>query len=453
MDIILVGCGSVGEAICSQLIPEGHNITVIDSDPEALNDIMNEYDVTGIQGSGASISVLRRAGAERARLIIAVTGSDEINILCCSAAKKLGTHHSIARVRNPEYSELMQFMRTDMNLSLTINPELAAAKEIYRMLRFPSATKLETFCRGRVELAEFTITSESPFIGKTLIQLRSQLKMNFLVCCVLHGDDVIIPSGDYVIQEGDVLGVTVPEQQTRVFFKASGIYRHKLKDMIIFGGSRVTYYLQELLEESKFNSSIIEKSKEICRDLSVKFDNCTVVCDNGARQEVLLQEGIETTDAFLALSDTDEENAIASMYANSIGVPKVVTLINNMTYVDFFKSVGLKSLVSPKTSTAVYILRYVRSKMNASDQAEIESLHQIMGGKAEAAEFIIKEDIDGLTGIPLKQLRPKRGFLIICIAHKDQIIIPSGDDVISKGDTVVIVSSGKKITTVKDIIR
>lgn len=453
MDIILVGCGSVGEAICSQLIPEGHNITVIDSDPEALNDIMNEYDVTGIQGSGASISVLRRAGAERARLIIAVTGSDEINILCCSAAKKLGTHHSIARVRNPEYSELMQFMKSDMNLSLTINPELAAAKEIYRMLRFPSATKLETFCRGRVELAEFTITEESPFIGKTLYELRSDLKMNFLVCCALRGDDVIIPSGDYVIKEGDVLGVTVPEQQTRVFFKAAGIYRHKLKDIIIFGGSRVTYYLQELLEGSKFSSAIIEKSKEICRDLSVRFDNCTVICDNGVRQDVLLREGIETTDAFLALSDTDEENAIASMYANSVGVPKIVTLINNIPYVDFFKSAGLKSLVSPKTSTAVYILRYVRSKMNASDQAEIESLHRIMGGKAEAAEFIIKEDIEGLTGIPLKELRPKRGVLIICIAHKDQIIIPSGSDMISKGDTVVVISSGQKITSIKDIMR
>ncbi|MBQ1848508.1 MAG: Trk system potassium transporter TrkA [Clostridia bacterium] len=453
MDIILVGCGSVGSAICAQLIPEGHNITAIDTDAEALNDLMNAYDVTGIQGNGALISVLRRAGADRARLIIAVTSSDEINILCCSAAKKLGTHHSIARVRNPEYTELMQFMKADMNLSLTINPELAAAKEIYRMLRFPSATKLETFCRGRVELAEFTITAESPFVGKTLVELRSQLRLNFLVCCILRGDDVIIPSGDYRIEEGDVLGVTVPEQQTRVFFKETGIYRHKLKDILIFGGSRVTYYLQELLEESKFSPSIIEKNKEVCRDLSVKFDNCTVVCDNGAKQEVLLKEGVESTDAFLALSDTDEENAIASMYANSIGVPKVITLINNMTYVDFFKSVGLQSLVSPKTSTALYILRYVRSKMNADDQAEIESLHRIMGEKAEAVEFIIKEDIAGLTGIPLKELKPKRGVLIICIAHKEQIIIPSGNDVISKGDTVVVVSSGKKITSIKDIMR
>lgn len=452
MDIIIVGCGTVGSAICSQLSHEGHNITVVDSDAVALAELCNTYDVYGVDGSGASISVLRKAGADRAYLLIAVTSSDEINILCCSAARKLGTHHTIARVRNPEYSELMQLMKSEMNLSLTINPEFYAASEIYRMLRFPSAAKLETFCRGRVELAEFAIGPDSSFIGRTLHELRSSLNMNFLVCCVLRGSDVIIPSGDYHIEEGDVLGVTVPEDSTRAFFKAAGIYRHRLKDIMIFGGSRVTYYLQGLLKRTKFSSTVIEKNKEICRDLSGSFD-CTVVCDNGAKQEVLLEEGIERTDAFLALSDTDEENAIVSMYAKSVGVPKVITLINQMSYVDFFKSVGINSVVSPKSSVAGYVLRYVRSKMNASGAEEIESLHKIMEGKAEAIEFVIKEDIEGLTGIPLKKLRPKRGMLVICISHKDQIIIPNGDDVISKGDTVVVVASGGNMSSIKDILR
>ena len=452
MNIIIIGCGTVGSAICAQLSKEGHNITVVDEDAAVMTELCNTYDVYGVDGSGASISVLRKAGAEKAYLVIAVTESDEINILCCSAARKLGAHHTIARVRNPEYNELMQLMRQDMNLSLTINPELYAAKEIYRMLRFPSAAKLETFCRGRVELAEFAIGPGSPFIGKTLVELRSELKMKFLVCCVLHGSDVIIPSGDYHIEEGDILGVTAPEEDTRPFFKAAGVYRHALKDIMIFGGSRVTYYLQGLLKKSKFSSTVIEKNKEICRDLSAQF-NCTVVCDNGAKQEVLIDEGIERTDAFLALSDTDEENAIVSMYAKSIGVPKVITLINQMSYVDFFKSVGIDSVVSPKSSTAGYILRYVRSKMNASGDEEIESIHKIMEGKAEAVEFVIKDEIEGLTGVPLKMLKPRRGVLVICIAHKDQIIIPTGDDVISKGDTVVLVASdaNAKINSIKDI--
>ena len=450
MEIVIIGCGTVGSAICAQLSKEGHNITVVDEDAAAMTELCNTYDVYGVDGNGASISVLRKAGVDKAYLVIAVTASDEINILCCSASRKLGAHHTIARVRNPEYYELMQLMRQDMNLSLTINPEFYAAKEIYRMLRFPSAAKLETFCRGRVELAEFAITADSPFVGKTLHELRSYLNMNFLVCGVMRGTEIIIPSGDYHVEEGDVLGVTVPEEDTRSFFKAAGIYRHRLKDIMIFGGSRVTYYLQGLLKKSKFSSTVIEKNKEICRDLSAEFD-CTVVCDNGAKQEVLLEEGIERTDAFLALSDTDEENAIVSMYAKSIGVPKVVTLINQMSYVDFFKSVGIDSVVSPKSSTAGYILRYVRSKMNASGDEEIESIHKIMGEHAEAIEFVIKDEIEGLTGIPLKKLKPKRGVLVICIAHKDQIIIPSGDDIISKGDTVVVVTSNAKINSIKDI--
>ena len=452
MNIIIVGCGTVGAAICAQLSKEGHDITVVDSNAAALSELCNTCDVFGVEGSGASISVLRKPGADKAYLLIAVTSSDEINILCCSAARKLGTHHTIARVRNPEYNELMQLMKSDMNLSLTINPEFYAAKEIYRMLRFPSAAKLETFCRGRVELAEFVISAASPFIGKTLHELRSELNLKFLVCCVLRGSEMIIPSGDYHVECGDVVGVTVPEDQTNAFFKAAEIYRHKLKNMMIFGGSRVTYYLQGLLKKSKFTSTVIEKNKEICREFSAEFD-CTVVNDNGTRQEVLLEEGIERTDAFLALSDSDEENAIVSMYAKSIGVPKVVTLINQMPYVDFFKSVGINSVVSPKSSTAGYILRYVRSKMNASGVEEIESLHKIMDGRAEAVEFVIKDEIDGLTGVPLKKLRPKRGVLVICIAHKDQIIIPSGDDVISSGDTVVVVSAGEKISSIKDILR
>ena len=451
MKIVIVGAGSVGSAVCIQLAGEGHDVTLIDSSSEIIAEITNQCDVVGIEGNGANIGVLRKAGAEKADLLIAITPEDEINILSCAAAKKLGTKNTVARVRNPEYSELMSLMQNDMNLSLTINPELSVAKEIYKMLRFPSATKIDSFCRGRVEMAEFVVSPDSPICGISLNDLRAKLNIRFLICAVLRDGVTHIPSGYFSIQAGDVICFTVPDEELTGFFKAIGAYKHPVRDVLIVGGGRTTYYLEELLKKGKINSTVIEKNKALCRELAEAY-SCTVVCNDGTKQDVLLEEGLEKTDAFLALSSEDEENAIISMYAKSCNANKIITMIREIPYVELFKGIGLDSIVSPKFSTAAQILRFVRSMASTGD-SEIESLYKIMDEQVEALEFLVKDDIEDLTDIKLKELKLKSGMLIACIVHKDKVIIPSGDDVISRGDTVIIVTTTGQIKGIKEILR
>ena len=444
MNIVIVGGGTVGGAICAQLAGENHDITVVDSDFSVLNELSSRCDVFGVAGNGADISVLRKAGAEKADLLIAVTSGDEINILCCAAAKKLGTTHTIARVRNPEYTDLMQLMKGEMNLSLTINPERAVANEVYKMLRSPYATKIDYFCRGRVELAEFTVSADSPMCNITLNELRNKLNMRFLVCAVLRDGVAHIPTGYFSLEEGDVVSVTAPDRDITRFFKAVGIYKHPVKDVVIVGGGRTTYYLEDLLRDSKINSTVIEADESLCDELATEFD-CT-------SQDVLLEQGIGNADAFIALSDVDEENAIVSMYAKTQNTKKVITMISTMSYIDLFKGVGLDSIVSPKTSTASIILRYVRSMANVRG-SEIESLHKIMDEQIEVLEFTVKEEIEDMTGIPIKELKLREGVLIACIVHDNKITIPSGADIISDGDTVIIVTSVGKIKGLKEILK
>lgn len=451
MNIVIVGGGTVGSAICTQLARENHNITVVDESPAALAEIANSCDVFGVVGNGADISVLKKANADKAELLIAVSAMDEINILCCAAAKKLGTRHTVARVRNPEYSGLMKLLGHEMNLSFTINPELVVAGEIYRLLRFPGATKINTFCNGKVELAEFVIEKSSPFCGVTLNELRRTLNIKFLICGVLRDGEALIPTGDFSIRAGDTVCVTAAYKEITKLFKAMGIYKTPIKNVLIVGGGRTTYYLQELLQKERICSTVIEKNEELCRELASAYD-CTVLCDNGTRQATLLEAGIANADAFLALSGVDEENAIISMYAKTLDLDKVITMIGSVSYMDLFKNAGLDSIVSPKSSTAADIVRFVRSMANTSHSSDIEALHKILDDRVEALEFSVNESIAGLTDVPLRQLRPRAGVLIACIARGEQLIIPSGDDAITKGDTVIVVTTGGNTTSIKDII-
>lgn len=451
MKIVIIGGGTVGAAICAELSEEGHDITVIDTELSNITELSNVCDVFGVVGSGADVSVLKKADADKSHLVIAVTPSDEINLLSCAAARKLGAKHTVARVRNPEYTELMLLMKHDMNLSMAINPELAAAKSIYRTLRYPSAAKVETFYRGKVDLVEFALPADSPACNKSLIELRSAFKCKFLVCGVLRGDDMYIPSGDFVLEAGDVIGVTAPDDELTRLFKSIGVFKQPIHDLLIVGGGRVGFYLASLLQHSKISATVIEKDKSLCYDLIEAFD-CTVVNDDGTKQEVLLEAGIEKADAFIALLDRDEQNAIMSLYAKSCEVPKVISLIKELSYVNFYKDMGLESIISPKSITAADLLRYVRA-MSQDSTSEIESLHKIMGERAEALEFIVKGEIEGVTDVPLKELRPRAGILIACIIHNNKIIIPTGDDCITTGDTVLVVTSANvSINSIKDIL-
>ena len=451
MRIIIVGAGTVGTVICTRLARESHNITLIDHNVAALNDMNNKFDVIGVEGNGASVSTLRKAGADKADLLIAVTNQDELNILCCASAKKLGTKHTIARVRNPEYTELMQMIKSDLNLSLTINPELAVAKEISRMLRFPFATKIDTCYHGRVELAEFVIGEGSPLCGMTLAQLHTKLDLRFVICGVLRNGNTYIPKGDFILATGDQVCLTAHDEEMVNFFKAIGAYKHPVKDVLIVGGGRMTYYLLNHLQKAKIRATVIEPDKLRCRELAEKF-NCNVIREDGTNQSVLREEGINNADAFLALSSEDEENAIVSLYAKSQGTKKIITLISAMQYVELFKSMGLDGIVSPKYSTSNEILRYVRSLAVTKD-IEIESLHKLMDENFEALECVIKEPVEGITGIPLKNLKLRRDVLIASIVHKDKIVIPSGNDKMESGDTVILFTSGVEINDIKDILK
>ena len=449
MNIIIIGCGTVGADICRHLVREGHNVTVIDNDQKSITEITNTCDVTAHVGSGADIDLLRDAGAEEADLLIAVTAMDEMNILSCYAAKKLGTEQTVARVRNPEYAAFMNLMKTDMNLSMTINPEYATAKEIAKILKFPAATKVDTFCEGRVEMAEFTISHDSPLCNVSLFGLREKFNIKFLVCGVLRDDEVFIPSGNFILREGDTLSVTAPDSDLVQFFKLAGDKRREAKNVLIAGGGRTTYYLAKLLGRSVSGVTIIERDIAKCEALSSEY-NIAVTHGDLTKQDLLLEEGLEKCDAFLALSDVDEENAIVSMYAKKVGVPRIVTMIRSLPYIDFFRDAGLDSIVSPKSSTVDYILRFVRSMAGAKD-SEIESLHTVLDGKIEALEFNIKEHIEGLTDIPLMDISRIKNSLIACIERNGEIIIPSGHDKIVVGDSVIILVTGS-INNIKDIL-
>lgn len=449
MKIIIIGSGTVGTAICQQLVKEGHDVTVVEKNPDSLREISNTCDITAILGSSTDVDTLREAGAETADLIVAVTAMDEINILSCYAAKKLGAAHTIARVRNPEYSAFMNLMQSEINLSMTINPEYATAKEISRILKFPIAAKVDTFCGGRVEIAEFTVLADSPLCDLSLFDMREKFNIKLLVCGVRRGNEVYIPSGNFVIKKNDTICVSAADEELAKFFKLTAKNQRPIKNILISGGGRTTYYLAKLLGKNLSKTTIIEKDLSLCEELCNEYD-VDVINGDGTRQDILLEEGIEHADAFLALSNVDEENAIVSMYAKKIGVPRIVTMIRSLPYIDFFKDVGIDSIVSPKTSTVDYVLRFVRGMTDAKDSG-IESLHTMMDGKIEAVEFVIKESIEGLTDIPISQIQRIKNSLLACIVRGEQIIIPSGNDVIQTNDRIIILVTGS-IKNIKDIL-
>lgn len=450
MRIIIVGCGKIGLSIIKQLVIEKHDITVIDKNAEVINDITNNYDVMGLVGNGASYSVQKEAGVDRTNLLIAVTGSDEINLLCCLFAKKAGNCNTIARVRDPLYSKEIQYIKDELGLSMIINPEYAAAVEISRLLRFPSADKIDTFAKGRVELLNLVITEDSPFVNKTLIDVAKRVLSDILICTVERGDDIFIPNGAFILRANDKITIVASAVNSREFFTKIGYDTHQVKDAMIIGGGTMTYYLAEILLKMGIKVKIVEQNRDKCELLSENLPRATIINGDATNQEILIEEGINGCDSFVSLTGIDETNIILSLFAKTRTSGKIVTKIDRISFDDIINTFNVGSLIYPDKIAADYIVSYVRAMQN-SIGSNVETLIKLNGGRVEALEFKILKG-SPVIGIPLMQLNLKRDILIGCINRRGTIIIPKGQNTIEEGDTVIVVTTKSGLSDIKDIL-
>ncbi len=449
MYIIIVGLGKLGSTLTKQLSTEGHDIVVVDPDNSVVSSTVDAYDVMGICGNGATYEVLKEAGAAKAKLIIAATGSDELNILCCLFAKHMGTENTIARVRNPDYAGQSQFLRNDLGISMTVNPEYETANEISRIIRFPSAANLDSFAGGRVEIARVRIHSDNPLCDMPIHEMRKKAKAKVIICAVQRNESVFIPSGDFVLHCDDVISITGTRAELSSFMKQTGVYKQKIKNVMIVGGGRIAYYLAKLLSDTGRNIKLIELKDERCRHMSDMLDDVTVIHGDGTDQDILEEQCIDGQDALIALTGIDEENIIVSMYAESKGVNKVITKVNRHSY-SILNDIGLETVVSPQIVAGNLVTRYVRALHNSAGNSQIQTLYKLVGGKVEAAEFIVPEDA-GYLNIPFKELELMPNLLIGCIIRNGKIIFPGGDDVMKANDSVIVVTAGRIIEDLHDI--
>ena len=450
MKIIIVGDGKVGFTLAEHLSQEEHDVTVIDTNDDALRRASESLDVMCVKGNGASISALRESGADTADVVIAATSMDEVNMVCCLTAKRLGAKYVIARVRNVEYAAELATLKQELGIDMVINPENATAVEISRLLRFPSAANIETFYRGRVELIGFRVQEGDFIVGHPLSAQSHKLQeLPMLMCAVERCGEVTIPDGSFVPQAEDRLYLIGQPSGLTDFFKLLGRYTPRLKDVFLVGGGRIAHYLTAILEHLGMRVKIVERSMDRCRHLSEVLPRTMVICGDGTDQELLEQENISAADAFVALTDRDEDNLIISLYAMQQGLKKVVAKSNRQNYAGIARAVGLDSVISPKFITANQILQVVRGMQNSKGSV-MNALYRIAGGHAEAMEFLANDTTRNL-GIPLKDLRLKKGVLIAVIIHQNRIVIPEGTSVISAGDTVIIISRDHVILDVNDI--
>lgn len=451
MDIVIVGDGKVGSALTEHLSMEGHDVVVIDKDPKVVDAMVNQYDVMGLCGNGASYSVQMEAGVDKARLLIAATSSDEMNILCCLVAKKIGAHHTIARVRNPEYAKQLHFFKEELGLSLVVNPEFAAANEIARVLRFPSALNMESFAGDLVDLAEIELKADNPLSSMRVSEIAGKFKARVLICAVQRGEDVYIPNGNFTLQTGDRIHITSKRSDMVAFMKELGIYRHRTKNVLISGGGKMGYYLAKQLSETGHKVKVIEIDEQRAETLADLLPNATVVCGDGSDRSVLLEQGLDNQDAFVALTTIDEENIITTMYASSIGVGKTVAKVNRVSY-DILQSIGIKTAVSSKTIAANQIIGYVRALEN-SGASSVQTLYKLVDDRVEALEFRIETENAFYIGSTLKELQLKPDVMIGCILRKGKIIYPCGDDTIENGDCVIVITTQYGFKNFEEIFR
>ena len=452
MKIIVNGCGKIGSTILANLVSEGHDVTAIDTNPEVIQKLTNIYDVIGVCGNGADSDVLQEANAGSYDLLISTTASDEINMLTCFFAKKLGVENTVARVRNPEYNDKsLSFMKSQLDISLIINPELMAAQELFNDLKLPSAAKIETFSVRNFEVVEFKIREASVLDGLKIYELRNKFKAKFLICAVQRGEEAYIPSGNFVLKSGDKIGVTASPSEIVRLFNELGMRQSSAKKVMILGGSKTAVYLVKQLCSVGNSVTVVEKDRNKCEELTEDLPKALVVCGDGSSQEVLTEEGLGSVDAVIALTGLDELNILISSYASSQKVPKVIAKINRQELIPLAEHWGLDTIVSPRKTISNKIVRYARALEN-SQGSSVETLYKLMDDKVEALEFIAKPDLD-ILDIQFKDLKLKSNILIAGIVRDRRVIIPTGADMITAGDKVIVFAANHRINDLSDIVR
>lgn len=451
MKIIIIGAGNVGSTLVEQLAHEGHDITIIDIVARKIQAITDNYDVMGIVGNGASYSLLMEAGIEQADLLIAVTESDELNLLCCTVAKRVGRCAAIARVRMPDYSKEVQYLQEQLGLALVINPEMETAKEAARILAMPTALDVMSFAHGQAELIKIAIPEGNRIAGMTLAEIGKKLSVSALVCAIERAGEVYIPSGSFRLESGDTLTFVASRRNIRAFMDTFGFKSRRVRDTLIVGGSKAAYYLAQELIHSGVEVKIIEQSRERCDELSVLLPKAIIINGDGTEEGLLKEEGIERADAFVPLTGIDEVNIILTLYARKISQAKVITKINRMNFKSVVNSLELGSVIYPRYVTAEAIIAYVRARYESRSNT-IETLYHLFDQRVEAIEFRVEEASE-VTDIPLRDLKRKDELLIACINRDGHIIIPSGDDCIRVGDTVMIVTKHLGFRSLTEILK
>ena len=450
MKIIIAGAGKIGRTVAAILSEEGHDITVIDRNPDIISSISNELDVICVEGSATNSETLREAGAAQADLLMAATELDEVNMVCGISARHLGTKHVIARIRNPEYLSQTEFLREALGLSVIVNPEYECAKEISRILRFPSAVRVATFSKGSVEIIAHKVAEGDKLDGLQLSDLQQSFGAKVLVSVVERGGEAIIPNGDFVLRSGDRLSITGEAKEVRRFFIAVGQYKKPVRKAMLIGGSRIAVYLARLLTEAGIDVTVVERDRETCDQLCDLVPDAAIICGDATRSDVLMEDGLLAADAFVALTGEDGDNIITSLYARNCSVGKIVVKVNRDHFSEILQDSGLESIVSPKAMVAQQLARYVRAMSNSMGSS-METLYRLADGKVEALEFRVEEG-SACVGVPLKDLKLKPNILICAVIRGRQSLIPDGNTVILPGDHAIVVSAAGRLHDMDDIV-
>ncbi len=449
MRIVIIGLGTIGKTILNSLSGEGHTITIIDEDKDKIENLIEKYDVSGVVGNGACIDIQREANVKDADLAIVLTNSDELNVFACLVAKKIGVKNTIARVRNPKYRKQIMDMKDELGISMIVNPEKDTATEIFNLINLPSIAKVEHFAKGKVLLVEIVAEKGCSLIGETLVSLGKKLTSKVLICAVQRGSSVTIPSGNFLIEEGDRIHFTSDANSLRNFLSEIHLVKSPLKNIMIVGGSKIGYYLADELSKKKYKIKLIESNKDIADELADSLPRTTIIHGNGTQHDLLLEEGIEAMDAFVALTDIDEENMIVSMFANKMKVKRTITQIKSDDLYGMLEELGITNNVSPKDIVANRIISYIRALENTRG-SNVLTLYRLVNRQVEALEFLAKRQ-DKIYNKPLRELKIKENCLIACIIRNNAVIIPDGNSSIALGDNVIVVTTHKNFDDLTDI--